>query len=301
MKKLNGEKIYIDGIIDETAWIFSNNQPNFIQRDPMEGKPSTQKTEFSIMYDEEYVYVAVRALTNDNSTIKGILSRRDIETPSDWIYVSIDSYDDNRTAFEFGLNPVSVKRDARRFDDARWDPNWDAIWEGKSSIDENGWYAEYKIPFRELRFEKNTTITWGLQIQRYIVENKENAYWSFWPKEEDGIVRHYGDLTGLLNIPKQRRIYLMPYVTSSYNKAAFLKTPVHTNSFDYANTIGLDAKIGITNNLTFDLTVNPDFGQVEADPAELNLSAFESYFREKRPFFVEGGNIFNFNLGLGDN
>jgi len=299
--KLNGNKIYIDGTINESAWIFSSDSANFTQRDPLEGEPSTQKTDFSIVYDTENLYVAIRALTEDNSTIKGILSRRDVDTPSDWVYVSIDSYNDNRTAFEFGLNPVGVKRDLRRFDDTNRDVNWDANWEGKASIDEHGWYAEFKIPFRELRFDSNDSKTWGIQIHRYIAGNNEEAYWSFWPKDENGYVQHYGDLTELNDIPNQKRIYLMPYVTSAYTKANFLRTPVHSNSFNYANNIGLDAKIGITNNLTFDLTVNPDFGQVEADPAELNLSAFESYFREKRPFFVEGGNIFNFNLGLGDN
>ena len=298
--KINGEKIYLDGKVDESAWIFTDNSSDFIQRNPIEGELATESTSFSILYDDENLYVAIKALTEDNSTIKGILSRRDEESPSDWLFVSIDSYNDNRTAFEFGLNPVGVKRDLRRFDDTNSDVNWDANWEGKSSIDKDGWYAEFKIPFRELRFDNGDSKTWGVQIHRYIAENNEEDYWSFWSKDESGYVQHYGDLTGLSDIPKQRRIYLMPYVTGSYTKANFLKNPVHPNSYDYGNNIGLDAKIGITNNLTFDLTINPDFGQVEADPAELNLSAFESYFSEKRPFFVEGGNIFNFNLGFGD-
>ncbi|MFC1593673.1 DUF5916 domain-containing protein, partial [Candidatus Neomarinimicrobiota bacterium] len=268
--------------------------------DPDEGEPATEKTSFSILYDDENLYIAIKALTTDNTKIKSILSRRDEESPSDWVFVSVDSYNDNRTAFEFGLNPVGVKRDLRRFDDTNQDTNWDANWEGKTSIDNNGWYAEFKIPFRELRFDNNDNTTWGIQIHRYIAENNEEDYWSFWPKNESGYVQHYGDLTGLSNIPKQRRLYVMPFVTGSYTKADFLKNPVHKNSFNYGSNLGLDAKIGITNNLTFDLTVNPDFGQVEADPAELNLSAFESYFSEKRPFFVEGGNIFNFSLGLGD-
>lgn len=300
VKKINGESISIDGKLDESAWIFTNNSSDFTQRDPHEGKPTTESTSFSILYDDENIYIAVKALMNDNSAIKGILSRRDEESPSDWIYVSIDSYNDNRTAFEFGLNPVGVKRDLRRFDDTDRDVNWDAIWEGKASVDENGWYAEFKIPFRELRFDNSNSKTWGLQIHRHIAENNEDAYWAFWPKDESGYVQHYGDLIGFSEIPKQRRIYLMPYITGSYTKADFLKNPIHLNAYDYEKNIGLDAKIGITSNLTFDLTVNPDFGQVEADPAELNLSAFESYFREKRPFFVEGGNIFNFNLGWGN-
>jgi hypothetical protein len=298
--KLNGYKVHIDGVVDESAWVFDHNSSNFVQRDPLEGEPSTQKTDFSILYDEEYLYIAVRALTEDNSKIKGILSRRDVDSPSDWVYVSIDSYNDNRTAFEFGLNPAGVKRDLRRFDDINEDENWDAIWDGKASIDTDGWYAEFKIPFRELRFDGKDKQRWGIQVRRYIAENNEEAYWSFWSKDESGYVQHYGDLEGLEDIPNQKRIYVMPYITGSYNKTDDLRTPVHPNSFNYANNIGLDAKVGLTNNLTLDLTVNPDFGQVEADPAELNLSAFESYFAEKRPFFVEGGNIFNFSLGLGD-
>ncbi|MCJ7801262.1 MAG: carbohydrate binding family 9 domain-containing protein, partial [Candidatus Marinimicrobia bacterium] len=300
VKKINGEKIYLDGKVDELAWIFTDNSSEFIQRDPFEGDPSTESTSFSILYDDENLYVAIKALTTDNSKIRGILSRRDEESPSDWLFVSIDSYNDNRTAFEFGLNPAGVKRDLRRFDDDNQDTNWDANWEGKTSIDKDGWYAEFKIPFIELRFDNNGKKTWGIQIHRYIAENNEEAYWSFWPKDVNGYVQHYGDLIGLEDIPTQRRVYIMPYVTGSYKKTDDLRTLVHPNSYNYAENIGLDAKIGITNNLTFDLTVNPDFGQVEADPAELNLSAFESYFQEKRPFFIEGGNIFNFSLGLGD-
>ena len=216
--KLNGSKIHIDGIVDESAWIFTDDSSHFTQRDPIEGEPSTQKTDFSILYDEEYLYVAVRALTDDQSTIKGILSRRDVDTPSDWVFVSIDSYNVNRTAFEFGLNPVGVKMDSRRFDDDNEDTNWDAVWDGKSSMDKNGWYAEFKIPFRELRFDNNDRKTWGIQVHRYIAENNEEAYWSFWPKDEDGYVQHYGDLTGLEDIPTQRRVYIMPYVTGSYKK-----------------------------------------------------------------------------------
>lgn len=299
-KKLNGDKIDIDGRINESAWIFTPSSSHFVQRDPLEGEPATQQTDFSIIYDEEYLYIAIRALTDDNSKIKGILSRRDVDTPSDWVFVSIDSYNDNRTAFEFGLNPVGVKMDARRFDDTNEDTNWDAVWDGKTSIDEKGWYAEFKIPFRELRFDGKVKKQWGIQVSRYIAENNEQSYWSYWPKEEDGYVRHYGELDGLENIPNQKRVYVMPYITGSYNTTDDLRTPVHPNSYNYTENIGLDAKVGLTNNLTFDLTINPDFGQIEADPAELNLSAFESYFEEKRPFFVEGGNIFNFSLGLGD-
>ena len=132
---------------------------------------------------------------------------------------------------EFGLNPAGGKRDLRRFDDTNEDANWDANWEGKSSINKDGWYAEFKIPVRELRFDNADSKTWGIQVHRYIAENNEEDYWSFWPKEESGHVQHYGKLTGLSDIPTRRRISLMPYVTSSFNKADFLKTPVLANSF----------------------------------------------------------------------
>lgn len=290
----------IDGIPNEVAWKFINHPSDFIQRNPHEGQPSTEDTYFSILYDDEFIYIAVKAMTKDPSTIKKILSRRDENSPSDWIFVSFDSYNDNRTAFDFGINPAGVKWDRRRFDDSNSDTNWDALWEGKISVDGHGWYVEYKIPFRELRFDNNGKNIWGIQISRFIAEKNEESYWAFWPKDKNGFVQHYGELHGLRDIPNQRRIYAMPYITGSYQKTDDLRTPVHPNSYDYANNIGLDAKIGITNNLTLDMTVNPDFGQVEADPAELNLSAFESYFEEKRPFFIEGGNIFNFNLGFGD-
>lgn len=299
-KKINPNDINLDGQLDESVWTFSDISKEFIQRDPTEGEPATEETMFSVLYDEEYLYIGIKASVSDPEKIKGILSRRDEESPSDWLYVSIDSYNDNRTAFEFGLNPLGVKRDLRRYDDEMEDPNWDALWEGETSRFNGGWSAEFKIPFRELRFSNGGVNTWGIQVYRYMADNNEESYWTYWPKEETGWVRHYGDLTGLDQIPRQRRLYFSPYVTGSYNKAAYYKNPVHPETFDLKNTLGADMKFGITNNLTLDLSVNPDFGQVEADPAELNISAFESYFPEKRPFFVEGGNIFNFSMGLGD-
>lgn len=293
-------KIQIDGSLDDPAWKETLFQSDFFQRDPIEGDPATERTEFAVLYDDEYLYVAVMAYDSDPNEIRSILSRRDERTPSDWVYVSFDSYGDFRTAFEFWLNPQGVKRDVRRFNDTDMDENWDAIWEGKAVITDNGWSAEYRIPFRELRFSDSQNQDWGLQVYRHISRKNEDDYWRFWAKEEDGYVRHFGRLTALSDIPKQRRIYLSPYSTGSYTSAKALETPVHTNSYDFGKNIGVDMKIGVTNNFTLDLTVNPDFGQVEADPAELNLTAFESFYPEKRPFFLEGSNIFNYALGFGD-
>ena len=292
--------IVIDGHLDENIWESAAYHSNFVQRDPVDGDPATEKTEFAILYDNVYLYIGIKAYTSDPKSIRGIMSRRDEETPSDWLYVSIDSYNDNRTAFEFGLNPAGVKHDLRRFDDENHDSNWDALWEGKTARTTNGWSAEFMIPFRELRFDNNDNQTWGFQVNRFIAEKNEDIYWTHISKEEAGWVSQYGELNGLKNIPRQRRFYISPYVTGQYSKANYFKNPTHDRSYNLAKNIGADIKIGVTSNLTLDLSINPDFGQVEADPAELNLGAFESYFSEKRPFFIEGGNIYNFSLGIGD-
>ncbi len=293
-------QIHIDGRIDDEAWKDATFKSDFVQRDPLEGEAATELTEFAILYDDEYLYVAIKAFDSQPTGIRSILSRRDEETPSDWVSVSFDSYGDYRTAFEFWLNPQGVKRDLRRYDDAMQDLNWDAIWEGEASIAPDGWTAEFQIPLRELRFSDNEVQSWGLQVNRMISRKNEDIYWSYWAKEEDGYVRHYGRLTGLKDIPRQRRVYLSPYTTGQYSRATEYVTAVHPENYNLVSNLGADIKLGLTNNLTLDLTVNPDFGQVEADPADLNLTAFETFYAEKRPLFVEGGNIFSFPLGIGD-
>ncbi|MCH8836605.1 MAG: carbohydrate binding family 9 domain-containing protein [Candidatus Marinimicrobia bacterium] len=298
--RIAAHQIHIDGRIDEEAWQDVIFKSNFVQRDPLEGEPATELTEFAILYDDEYLYVAIKAFDSQPAGIRSILSRRDEETPSDWVSVSFDSYGDYRTAFEFWLNPQGVKRDLRRYDDALQDLNWDAIWEGQATIAADGWTAEFQIPLRELRFSGSEVQTWGLQVNRFISRKNENLYWNYWAKKEDGYVRHYGRLTGLKDIPRQRRFYLSPYTTGQYSQASEYMTAVHPENYNLASNLGADIKLGLTNNLTLDLAVNPDFGQVEADPANLNLTAFETFYAEKRPLFVEGGNIFAFPLGFGD-
>lgn len=298
--KIDKHNISIDGIIDEKIWSDQIFQGEFIQHEPVEGAKPSENTEFAILYDNFNIYVAIKAYASQPERIKAILSRRDIETPSDWVSISFDSYNDNRTAFEFWLNPISVHGDLRWFDDETPDLTWDAIWEGKATKTEEGWTAEFKIPFRELRFSSDDIQNWGIQIHRRIAETNEELYWTDWSRNESGYVRHFADLKGIKNIPKQTRLSLTPYLISKYTHDVNLINPVHTDNFDLAHNIGLDVKYGVSNNLTLDLTLNPDFGQIEADPAELNLSGFESYFSERRPFFIEGGNIYNFSLGVGD-
>ena len=292
--------VRVDGLLDDTAWQQATFQSNFVQRNPLAGENPTEKTEFAVLYDDEYVFVAIRAYDSQPDSITSILSRRDEMTPSDWVNVSFDSYDDHRTAFEFWLNPQGVKRDIRRFDDDSQDRNWDAIWEGKTNVDAFGWTAEFRIPLRELRFSSKQSQAWGLQVYRHISRKNEDNFWTYWSKDEGGWVRHYGRLTNLENIPRQRQIYVSPYSTGQYASSNLYRTALNPKTYRLGQNLGVDLKIGVTNNLTLDVTVNPDFGQVEADPAELNISAFESFFSEKRPFFVEGSNIYAFRLGFGD-
>ena len=295
------ESIHMDGSLDDPAWQQAEYASDFIQRDPLEGKAATERTEFAVLYDDQYIYIGVKAYDSEPENIRSMLSRRDDDTPSDWVCVSLDSYNDHRTAFEFWLNPQGVKRDIRRYDDDNRDINWDAIWEGRATVHHDGWDAEFRIPFRELRFSNGENHSWGFQVYRHISRKNEDDYWAFWPKEESGWVRHYGRLNNLTNIPRQRRIYVAPYVTGQYAASELYVTPVDSAGYKIGQNLGADVKVGVTNNFTLDLTLNPDFGQVEADPAELNISAFETYFPEKRPFFVEGGNIYLYTLGTGDN
>jgi len=295
-----GERVTIDGVPNEPVWQRAPKGAGFIQRNPNEGKPGTEKTLFQVAYDNKNIYFFVYAYDSEPNKIKAILSRRDTYTSSDWISVSIDSYNDNRTAFEFWVNPAGVKRDLIRFDDENRDANWDPIWYCATRIDGAGWYAEFKIPFKELRFPEESVQEWGLQVYRHIARKHEDQYWTYWSKNEVGWVSHYGTLIGLQNIPRQKRVYIFPYTLGGAKVSRELSTSIHPEKYDLLSNIGCDIKVGLTNNMTMDMTINPDFGQVEADPGVLNLSAYETFYPEKRPFFVEGNNIFGFKLGIGD-
>lgn len=297
--RLTDSKIRVDGILDEQIWKRIPTQGEFLQRNPEDGAPASQSTEFSICYDEENLYIGVRAYDSDPSQITGILTRRDESSPSDWVYVSIDSYHDYRTAFEFGLNAAGVKQDLRRFDDTNMDFDWEAVWEGAVHHGASGWSAEFAIPFRELRFNSNQNPTWGLNVYREIPRNdNELAIWSYWSREESGFVSNYGELTGLSNLETRQPLYISPYISgqTGANDAVLNKV----DEYEALNNIGADLRKNFEIGLTFTGTINPDFGQVEADPADFNLTEFETYFREKRPFFMEGSNILNFSLGVGD-
>jgi hypothetical protein len=208
----------------------------------------------------------------------------------------VDSYHDRRTSFRFSVNPRSVQKDVLEFDDRNEDINWDAVWQVATVIDSLGWTAEYRIPFSQLRFggkQKGEERLWGIQIMRDIARRNARDSWSPWKQTDPGFVSFEGDLAGIVDIPTPRRLEIMPYVSGKLTRAPGDPANPFYRANDTKPSAGADLKYGLPSGLTLTATVNPDFGQVEVDPAVVNLSAYETFFPEKRPFFVEGSNTFN--------
>jgi len=293
------EAPHLDGRLDEAAWALAPSFGDFIQRDPNEGQPATERTEVRVLFTDDALYVAVRAYDSRPDLVRGQLTRRDAESPSDWIVVAVDSYHDRRTAFQFWVNPAGVKRDIYVFNDGDEDDSWDAVWDVAVSRDPGGWTAEYRIPFSQLRFTAGTD-RFGFNVGRIVNRINETSMWRLLPKNQPGDVSHYGDLEGLAGIRPPRRLEILPYSVGRTERTLVEAGNPFRDGRDAAATAGADVKMGIGSNLTLDATINPDFGQVEADPAVVNLSAFETFFPERRPFFLEGVNIFRFPIALGD-
>lgn len=293
--RLTNKAPVIDGKYEEAAWDAVDWTGNFVQRDPNDGANPSQNTEFKILFDDNNLYVIIRALDSVPGEIVNRLSRRD-KDDGDWLAVSIDSYADKQTAFTFGITSAGVKFDFMFVNDNGNDANWEAVYYTATSIDELGWTAEMRIPLSQLRFAQKEKHIWGINIFRYIYRKQELSFWQPIPRTAPGLVSLYGELQGLDGIRPHRDIELLPY---TYAKATY-KEKQEGNPFEtgkhYSATTGIDGKIAVTNDLTLNFTINPDFGQVEADPAVVNLTAFETFYPEKRPFFVEGKNIFNFKL-----
>ena len=291
--------ITLDGVPDEGVWNTAALATDFVQREPNDGEPATERTEARILYGEDAIYVAFRAYDSDPDEIVGQLARRDQNVYSDWLLVAVDSYFDRRTAFQFGVNPAGVRKDTYHFDDTNEDDSWDAVWDAKAKVDSEGWTAEFKIPYSQLRFTPGSD-TWGIQFGRSIARRDETSLWAPISRQEGAMVSRFGELRGLRTLSASRRLEILPYSVARLTRGpGDVANPFYDKNETFGS-IGADVMYGITNNLTLDLTINPDFGQVEADPGQVNLSAFESFFQERRPFFVEGAGIFNFRLGQGD-
>ncbi|HUH14173.1 MAG TPA: DUF5916 domain-containing protein [Longimicrobiales bacterium] len=299
------EGITLDGHLDEEAWGTAEPITDFTQNDPEEGRPVSQPTEVRILYDADALYVGARLL--DSEPIASRLGRRDAWLrDSDWFSIALDSYDDNLTAYRFMVNPAGVRSDevlsASSF---RGDDSWDPVWEVETAVSDSGWTVEMRIPFSQLRFSAEATQVWGIQLERTIARRQEEAVFAFTPKAERGGIAAYGRLVGLRDLHRGRGLELMPYAVGRAELVpvdrpadAPFEDP-YRDGADFFGSMGLDLKYRLASNLTLDATVNPDFGQVEVDPAVVNLSAFETRFDERRPFFVEGSDIFRFGGGGG--
>jgi hypothetical protein len=287
--------IRLDGDLTDPAWREAGVISDFVQREPSEGSPPTHRTEARVVYDDVALYVGVRAFDSEPGRILAFLTRRDSDSASDWIRVLIDSYHDRRTAYEFVVNPAGVKRDKYYFNDNNNDESWDAVWDVAVQRDPEGWTAEFRIPYSQLRFSSAADAPLGFAIVREVPRLPETSTWPLLPRGASGYVSSFGELSGVVRPPGGKRLEVAPYVLGQMRTVPdqpgnpLLETP------DPGGAIGLDMKYAVTKSLSFTGTVNPDFGQVEADPAEVNLSAFETFFNERRPFFVEGSGTYQFD------
>jgi hypothetical protein len=289
----------IDGHLDEPAWQLAAPQSGFRRDVPSDGNPAAEETEVRVLYDHEALYVGARLRDHHPELVSRRLSRRDsFDSFNDTFFILIDSYHDHQTEFIFGVTPAGEKRDASMGGDGdnyTIDTSWDPVWEVKTSRDSLGWVAEARIPFSQLRFPQTPEQVWGIQFRRDIVRAGEAVDWSWASKNEPGVTSKFGHLLGLKDLPAPRRLEFLPYVRT---QARLTEGVDPKNPFDNGRVTalagGIDAKYGLTSDLTLSASINPDFGQVEADPSVVNLTAFETYFEERRPLFVEGSNIFNF-------
>jgi hypothetical protein len=283
--------IRIDGILDEVFWQKAPRSGDFIQYQPDEGSPASESTFVRVAYDDEALYVGMQMYDSEPDKIVSRLTRRDRWVDGDLVHVIIDSHHDHQTAYAFTVYASGTQRDVYYYNDTWSTEDWDAVWDCATRLTDWGWCAEYKIPFSCLRFTCEENPVWGIYFSRSICRKNELARWLYIPESASGFVSNFGHLKGLHGLNPPERLEVLPYVVSYGETEA--KSAGNPDGWDHSANIGCDVKYGLTSNMTLDATVNPDFGQVEADQTVLNLSAFETWYPEKRPFFVEGGRIFD--------
>ena len=282
----------LDGRDDDAIWRVAPPIDRFLEARPTEGAEPKQRTEARVAYDEHNLYVFVRAFDSHPDSIVSLLSRRDDQPPSDYVTVMLDPYHDRRTGYEFSVNPAGVKADYAIYNDGDEDVAWDAVWDAAARIDDLGWTAEYRIPLSQLHYAPKGGGTFGLLIWRVIQRHTATVTWPLYRTSRSGLTSQFGELTGLDGLGSPSEAEITPYLVT--------RNVQDPGSADFGRdqevTAGGDLKYGLASNLLLNATVNPDFGQVEADPSELNLSAFETFFTERRPFFVEGKGLFTFTV-----
>ena len=287
------------GELSEEVWRAATPVDAFVQREPHDAAAPSQRTEFRVAYDASTLFVKVHAYDTDPDKIVTYLTRRDLDSPCDWIHILIDSYHDRRTAYEFAVNPSGVKMDRYWFNDNNRDDSWDAVWDVSVSRDRQGWTAEFRIPFSQLRFTPSAASTFGFAVTRQVGRLNETSTWPLLSRSANGYVSSFGELGGLTMAASPKRLELVPYALANLTKQPTGGNPLVKRAAP-DGALGLDLKYALTPGLTFTGSVNPDFGQVEADPAVVNLTAFETFFAERRPFFVEGSGNFNFPMDCND-
>lgn len=298
--RLDQQEIRLDGHLDDAAWQAAPAARGFRVWEPDRGTTPKEETVFKVAYDEGAVYFAIACLKTDpKGKIAATLTRRDKITNSDVVAIYLDPYHDHTTGYAFKVNPLGVQLDSYIYNNGDNDDDWDAVWEAETSRDDQGWYAEIRIPFSAIRYRSAEDMTWGLDVWRYMQGSGQDTAWHTWDRQQAGFVSQFGQLAGLRGIRAPRQMEVLPYVVQRETDHAMISSPGRRDRLDGFQDAGADFKYGVTSDLTLNATVQPDFGQVEADPAVLNLSPFETSYQEKRPFFVEGSRFFQhptFNL-----
>jgi hypothetical protein len=294
--RLVTEKPLIDGKLDDECWKRGKWAGDYTQFVPNEGAKPTYPTEFNIQYDDKNLYIAFRAFDGEPDKILRLAGVRD-EFAGDMMGITFDSYRDYRTGFEFSLTAWGQKMDLILFNPINWDFNWNAVWKGEVGTEDSSWVAEMELPLSQLRYSNKDEQVWGLHTWRWISRLQEESNFEKQTLTGPGIIHNFGELRGIKGLKKSRRLEIMPYALGEINTMKKEPgNPFVASGRSWGGNIGLDAKIGISSNFTVDLTLNPDFGQVESDPSVINLTAFETFYEEKRPFFLEGLTIFDYKF-----
>ena len=285
----------IDGRLNDLIWQRAPVFTGFTQRRPDTGQAATESTTVQFAYDDKALYVGVMAFDRQPENIVARLARRDQWSEADFVQIAIDAHHDHQTNFVFQVFAGGSLTDGYNYDDGRgWDSAWDGVWQARQSRHENGWCVEYKIPYQALRFSPQEKYTWGINVIRYISRKKEDVYWRMVPLEQSGWPSHFDHLEGIEQIIPPKPLEIMPYIVG---RSTF-SSDDGSDSRDFFGNLGVNTRYGLTSGLSLNATVNPDFGQVEADPAVLNLSVFETFFEERRPFFVDGADNFRTPIQL---
>ncbi len=280
----------VDGILDDDCWVNEGYWfSDFVQQQPYPAQSPSERSEVKILYDTDNLYVAFKLWDNSVQGFTKTLGRRDDFVDKDIAGLALDTYFDKQTASEFNVTAAGQKVDLQHMGNYNWDTNWNVVWEGKAQVKDSLWTIEMKIPFSQLRYSNDSEQVWGMHIYRYIVRTAEEDQWKLIPMDAPAMVYLFGELRGIKDITRKQNREFMPYTAIKY--------PVQADRNKDWLTVGLDGKLGLTSNFTLDYSVLPDFGQVEADPSELNLSSFETFYEEKRPFFLEGNSIMSYDTG----